>query len=300
MTEDKFEGCILAGAIGDAWGSSYESEKKVDESKTFFWGERPKIFRSWHITDDTQLTLATCEVLAEESYSVKKLADKLVKYYQSRRINGIGSSTLKAILELEAGQHWLQSGRKGEYAAGNGAAMRIAPFAFFKNRTTQDVHDACRVTHNNDEAYSGALAVYFSIKTIINNPEIQAESILGKIIAELPDTNVRDRLIEISQLPLATTITDVSKLGNNGYVVNSIPFAIFSATKVSSIGLKDMFRQIIDSGGDTDTNASIAGQIAGAIIGRANIPEDLLSKLRLLPDFNWMEDIVKRTKAKLF
>jgi len=31
--ENNFEGCIIGGAIGDAWGSSYEYESTVDYSK---------------------------------------------------------------------------------------------------------------------------------------------------------------------------------------------------------------------------------------------------------------------------
>jgi ADP-ribosylglycohydrolase len=87
------------------------------------------------------------------------------------------------------------------------------------------------------------------------------------IIPEIPDTNVKDRLIEINSKGNQCSISEISKLGNNGYVVNSVPFAIFCATKILDLGLEKMFQEIIDSGGDTDTNASIAGQIAGTLIG---------------------------------
>ena len=32
---NNFEGCIIGGAIGDAWGSSYEFESVIDFSKTY-------------------------------------------------------------------------------------------------------------------------------------------------------------------------------------------------------------------------------------------------------------------------
>ena len=69
-------------------------------------------------------------------------------------------------------------------------------------------------------------------------------------------------------------------MGNNGYVVNSVPFAIYCSTKIIELGLEEMLKQIISSGGDTDTNASIAGQIAGALIGTENIPHELILKLK--------------------
>ncbi|WP_294318787.1 ADP-ribosylglycohydrolase family protein [uncultured Chryseobacterium sp.] len=159
----RFESCIICGAIGDAWGSSYENEIKIDDSHIFYLGERKIRSRNWCITDDTQMTLATCEVLSESSFTPGNLINKFIKYYRSQKLIGIGASTLKAILDTEAGIHWSQAGRIGEFAAGNGGAMRIAPFAFFQNITRQNIFDACRITHRNDEAYAGALAVYIVI-----------------------------------------------------------------------------------------------------------------------------------------
>ena len=74
--EKNFEGCIIGGIIGDAWGSSYEFESVADNSKTYFFDElsKEKTEREWRITDDTQLTLATCEALCENSYTPELLA----------------------------------------------------------------------------------------------------------------------------------------------------------------------------------------------------------------------------------
>jgi len=67
------------------------------------------------------------------------------------------------------GTHWPLSGRSGEYAAGNGAAMRIAPLAFFVDASTRQqlIRDVCIITHKNDEAFVGCLAI---IKEPISNP----------------------------------------------------------------------------------------------------------------------------------
>lgn len=60
-----------------------------------------------------------------------------------------------------------------------------------------------------------------------------------------------------------------------------------------------MYRQIIDSRGDTDTNASIAGQIAGTLIGVKNIPENLKTKLMDLKDYNWIKQVIDDTKSSI-
>ncbi len=299
MITEKFEACILGGAIGDAWGSSYENEINKDQSSTFYLSLPEKKDRSWSFTDDTGLTLATCEALCEnEMLDPAILSNWFLRYYHQKRLPGLGASTLKAIRELEMGGHWSQVGRSGEYAAGNGAAMRIAPLAFFKNVTREQIKNCCIITHKNDEAYIGALAIVLSIRAILDNEWNGNNNLFDIIIPQLPDTNVRDRLIQINSLR-NSSIADISKLGNNGYVVNSVPFSLFAASQVNKIGLADMFQSIIDSGGDTDTNASIAGQIAGTLIGLENFPTSLLEKLKTINGYNWLIETIRKTKAKL-
>jgi len=299
--KNSFEGCIIGGVIGDAWGSSYEFESVVDYSKTYIFGELPKEMteKEWQITDDTQLTLATCEALCENSYTPEKLSKYFLDYYKTNKLSGIGASTLKALRDLEVGIHWSLSGRTGEYSAGNGAAMRIAPFAFFSEISREDIYNATKITHKNDEAYVGALAVYLTIKTIIAKKWNGVNDLFEIIVNQLPDTRVRDRLIEISKLPKSATIETVSKLGNNGYVVNSVPFAIYSATQILEIGMSEMFEKIIQAGGDTDTNASIAGQIAGTLIEIDNIPKSLTDKVKVIKEYDWIKEIINKTKLKI-
>src|SRR5215813_4344022 len=145
---DRARGCILGGAIGDAMGAPFEGQPG------------PLRFRphdDWAISDDSQLTLATCESIIETGeVSPEHIASRFVDWYRARRITGMGSSTLKALRDLDTGLHWALSGAKGEMAAGNGAAMRIAPLAFHLNprleKDRQVIRDVCRITHHNEEA----------------------------------------------------------------------------------------------------------------------------------------------------
>ncbi|SFO55283.1 ADP-ribosylglycohydrolase [Chitinophaga sp. YR627] len=297
---DRFEACIIGGAIGDAWGSSYENYVSPIQPKTFYLHPVKEPVRIWSLTDDTQLTLASCEALAENPHCrPDALSTYFVKYYHQQRLSGIGASTLKAIRELEAGGHWSQVGRSGDYAAGNGAAMRIAPFAFFENYTRDDIREISRITHRNDEAYAGALAVVLAIRAILNGSWTGTQNLLDIIIQQLPDTNVRDRMIQIDQYSGNLTIQDIARLGVNGYVVNSVPFAIFAASHSMEIGINSMFTAIINAGGDTDTNAAIAGQIAGALVGLNGIPSVLRKQLQALPEYEWMRGIINSTRLQL-
>lgn len=289
---DRFKACILGGAIGDAWGSAFENQLIPDDD-VFYLGEKPEVKeRSWNFTDDTQLTLATMEALIEDkSVNPEIFAKHFVRYYKQRKLNGLGSSTLKALQELAFGGHWSQVGRRGEYAAGNGAAMRIAPLAFLTDLSHSKIRDICSITHHNDEAYIGARSVIIAIQEILNGNWNGEKNLIEMIIDQLPDTKVRDRFIEIKDL---TSIQEIGKLGNQGYVVDSVPLAIAAANQVDKIGLHEMFNQLIDIGGDTDTNCSIAGQVAGTLIGIEKFPENLLNKLKILPEYQAVESGIEK------
>jgi ADP-ribosylglycohydrolase len=122
---DRLIGCIVGGAIGDGLGSAYEGKDAPFDVK---------LDVEWRLTDDTQLSLATCEGLTESpNPNPEIIAAHFSEWFRERRITGIGSSTLKAMKDLMLGAHWALAGRSGEMAAGNGAAMRIAPLAFCLN-----------------------------------------------------------------------------------------------------------------------------------------------------------------------
>lgn len=290
---ERFIGCIIGGAIGDAYGSAFENIVNEDISKnTYYPFGKPEIIEpNWIITDDTQLTLATCEAMIEnEILDANIFANKYLEYYKARKLSGVGASTLKALQELEAGGHWYLVGRTGEFAAGNGAAMRIAPLAFDTTISKVLIKGICNITHKNDEAYIGALSVIIAIQAIINKSWTGKENLLQIIINEIPDTNVRDRLIELDKIDC--DLSQIGKYGSDGYVVNSVPLAIAFASKVKEIGLTKMYEKIIELGGDTDTNCSIAGQIAGTLLGIHNIPTELLNKLKNLNEYEWIKNVI--------
>ena len=288
---ERFEGCIIGGAIGDVFGSGNEHQIQ-DNDTTFYLHGKPEVNEpSWQITDDTQLTLARIEAIIEdEKLKPETLTKIFIKYFKQKRLVGIGACTLKSLRELQLGGHWSQTEKRGEYAAGNGAAMRITPIAFKEGITNSEIRDFCIITHNNDEAYIGAKCVIISIREILEGNWDGKTNLLELIISQIPDTRVRDRLIEIKEIE---SLEKIGQFGNDGYVVNSVPLAIAAANKVRKIGIEEMHQQLIEIGGDTDTNCSIAGQIAGTLIGQKEIPDKLLNKLKTLEEYDWIEKSIK-------
>jgi ADP-ribosyl-[dinitrogen reductase] hydrolase len=278
----KLRGCLVGGAIGDAVGSFYEGQVDV---KAIEFG----ILNG--ITDDTQLTLATCEAIIDsKGVSAESIANKMLEWYNKRKLSGLGSSTLKALRDLQAGAHWGLSGRSGEYAAGNGAAMRIAPLAFFVDIETEKtlIRDVCNITHKNDEAYAGCLSILHAIHSIIADRWGPGESLLDLIIPQIPDTSVRDNLLKLKENP-SFSISDAARLiGTSGHVIASVPFSIFAAQKIKERNFEDIISEIILCGGDTDTNASLAGQIMGTFIGLPGFSAQALATFNKIKECHYI------------
>jgi ADP-ribosyl-[dinitrogen reductase] hydrolase len=281
---EKLKTSLICGAIGDAIGNRYEGMYKNATVSFDF---------SWTISDDTQLTLATCEAICTTKIvSAEFIAASFLKWFNAKKLNGLGASTLKALRELQVGGHWALVGRTGEYAAGNGAAMRIAPLAFKEKMNREIINDVCNITHKNTEAYVGALAVYYSIKKAISNEWKGDIDLIKLIVDELPDTQVRDRLLELDSLNHLSIGEVGLKYKPTGYVVDSVPLSIFAAQKINQLSLEELFIELIKVGGDTDTICSMTGQIVGALIHYEQIPKYLLKKFNTLYEAELVNTLV--------
>ena len=276
-------GCIIGGVVGDAMGGPFEGRAGPVEFHEH---------TDWSLSDDSQLTLATCESIIEVGrVSPEHIAQRFVHWYRARRITGMGASTLKALRDLDAGGHWALAGAKGEMSAGNGAAMRSAPLAFHLNpEDAQDrltIRDVCRITHHNEEAYVGALALVIAIRSLAFNRSAPMD-ILDVVSPQLPDSRVRDRIVQLTSFRNESVAHIAAKFGASGYVVESVPLALFAARLIEHQTFDEVLRTVIEAGGDTDTNASMTGQIAGSWLGAASISSKMIE---LLPERNFVQQV---------
>lgn len=273
--EDRICGSLLAGALGDAIGAHFEGRPADPDF------EIPGELR---VTDDTQLTIATCEAIVESGQvDPQSIGQSFARWFRQRRITGVGASTLKALIELENGAHWALVGATGEHSAGNGAAMRIAPLAFVldpdDDSSRQTIRDVCRITHRNEEAYVGALAIVRAIRHAVAGGSLDS-GFLRVLIASLPDSRVRDRLVAAGKSSFLVREYS-ARFASSGYVVDSVPLAILAAVEFPDFMAG--VRQIILCGGDTDTIASMYGQIHGAAFGHYELPAEILVRVVAAP-----------------
>src|SRR5919204_6029188 len=134
MLKDRFEGCLLGLAVGDALGGKFEAQSADSIRARFPTAERLIAYpreEIWY-TDDTQMTIGVSEALIERGEIVEEiLCRAFVANYVPSRGYGRGA---RAVLEaMEDGRDYRQVAEQhfpgGSY--GNGAAMRVAPVGLF-------------------------------------------------------------------------------------------------------------------------------------------------------------------------
>lgn len=137
------------------------------------------------------------------------------------------------------------------------------------------LRDICRITHHSDEAYLGALAVVLAIH---RESDLSSPSLFQDLAEALPDSRVRDRLVLFEDLAPETPLKEIVRsFGSSGYVVETVPLALFLARRMSAETFAAGLDELVEAGGDTDTIGSIAGQVAGTHLGFSRLPLDLVA-----------------------
>lgn len=286
--KNKLKGCLICGAVGDAVGGPFEGSYANAEPDIDFDFD-------WKVSDDTQLTLATCEaIIGSKSVNPEAMASRFLDWFNANRLTGLGSSTVIALKNLQKGVKWQEAANQGEMAAGNGAAMRIAPLAFAKNIDQSLIKEIVYITHHNEEAFAGALAIYLAVKLASEESWNGISSLIEMVERKMPPTKLRNRLSELKNHS-NKTISDIGAMYKpTGYVVDSVPVSIFAAQQINTLSLDEIFTELIKIGGDTDTTCSMAGQIVGALRGTTIIPENFMNKYNTLDVKNLIEGIVDK------
>ena len=135
--KERFEGCLLGLAVGDALGGMFEAQS-ADAIQTRFSSIDQLIAypreELWY-TDDTQMAIAVAEALIDRGEILEdELCRSFVADYVPSRGYGRGA---RAVLDaMEEGRDYREIAEQyfpgGSY--GNGAAMRVAPIGLvFRN-----------------------------------------------------------------------------------------------------------------------------------------------------------------------
>ncbi len=280
----RFTGCLLTAAIGDCLGAAYEGYSGTDLAEAYYDGRfKPSSMTMGEWTDDTAMLMGTAQSLAAcGEVNGEDMARRYLAWFEAGG-RGIGRSTYHAMKRLQTGTAWSEAGESGEYAAGNGVAMRIAPIGLFHTRRLEGLMEDCRtcgiITHRNEEALAGAFATAYAVaKTAAG--ELDPETIILEIIEQLEPCRVADGLSRAAELleQREVPLNALPQLRLGGAAFETVPAAFYCFLR-SPDDLQETLVSAIVAGGDTDTRACIAGAISGAYLGKEAIPARWLKEL---------------------
>ncbi|MGB9673270.1 MAG: ADP-ribosylglycohydrolase family protein [Anaerolineales bacterium] len=293
---NRFRGCLLGLACGDALGTSVEFKKPGSFLPlTDMEGGGPFNLRAGDWTDDTSMALCLAASLIEKK-GFDPL-DQMQRYcrwqeegYMSStgRCFDIGFTTAAALQKFrESGDPF--SGSNDPLHAGNGSLMRLAPIPMFYVLNLKLVAhysaESSRTTHASLEAVDACRL--FGVMLALALRGESKETILFEGHVEL-----------LQRRKLADSIDLIAKgsyknktshqIIAKGYVVNTLEAALWS------FWVTDTFREAVlcaaNLGYDADTTASVCGQIAGAYYGAEKIPKGWLTRLAMADEIRQLAD----------
>ncbi|MDW7729776.1 MAG: ADP-ribosylglycohydrolase family protein [Bacillota bacterium] len=316
--KEHYRGCLIGGAIGDAFGSAVEflsidaiREKYGEAGITdLVCGESGLA----EITDDTQMTLFTAEGIlrADSNNSCNRIEQASLSvshaylrwlitqgYPKFEEFNEIYDGWLLEEKELHASRapgntclSALLSKEKGTLekplnnSKGCGGVMRVAPagLAYPKEKAFEMGAEFAVITHGHPSGYLSAGALAYIIASTIEGSNLE-EAVEGALAALKTHEGheecavILEKAVELVDSELPDS--EAIKILGEGWVgEESLAIAVYCSLKH-----KDDYRKAIvasvNHSGDSDSTGAITGNIVGAYLGLSSIPEEWVGKLEL-------------------
>jgi poly(ADP-ribose) glycohydrolase ARH3 len=297
---DRFVGCLLGLAIGDALGGRFEAQSadgirsRFASTQALFDYPQDEI---WY-TDDTQMAIGVAETLvAHQEIVEEKLCAAFVANYVPSRGYGRGA---RAVLDaMEEGRDYRAVAERhfpgGSY--GNGAAMRVAPVGLFFRDAPQVLWEQARLqslpTHLHPLGIEGAQLLALGVAHCSRCDIFDREAFFAELTAASQLPEFRARLAVAMEV---RTTEALPKLGNGIEALNSVVTAL-TCFALAPESYEETIAQAIFLGGDTDTIAAMAGALSGAYLGTSRLPQQLVKLLETSPKGR---DYLRRLAEDLF
>jgi ADP-ribosyl-[dinitrogen reductase] hydrolase len=295
----RFIGTLLGAAAGEALGAPHEFTRAAELVAAPREITGGGIWAAGEPTDDIELTLALLRSLVtSRGLDLNDVAQNYLKWFATRP-KDIGNLTRAALENLRAGDPPTQSGAiawedSGRKAAGNGSVMCCAPIGLLHVKRLDglaaDAAAASRITHADPRCVGGCIAVATAIAHLVRGGRDAEEAVQR---AALAAAAVSDEVRAAVERGVARGPADLRVDGeDHGYVLHTVELA-FSALATAA-DFEDGIVAVVSRGGDTDTNACVAGALLGAKLGKSRIPDRWLSKLKAAPELTSLADQLYR------
>lgn len=271
-------GALLGLAAGNALGVPSELLRTPEAIRAAFPGGLRDVVRAdtpaSPFDDDTAMALLLAEELLTGEVDLERLAHRWIDW-MDRDGRGVGSWTRTALNHLRT--HGSPPSGTGGLAT-NGAIMRALPVALATRGTPRNLvagtwHTAA-LTHPDDRCTWGAVAVNVAAAELLAGRRDFLADVLEVLqVNEAP----AELLAAVRRVPLERR-ADLPLVGDRaGDALSCVEIALWAAWHEPQ--LEEALIWLANAGGDTDTNAAVAGGLLGARDGEAAIPARWIAAL---------------------
>jgi ADP-ribosyl-[dinitrogen reductase] hydrolase len=286
-TLERFRGCLLGLAVGDALGTTAEFKQRgTFPAIVDMVGGGPFNLQPGEWTDDTSMALCLATSLLEAGGfdaqdQMRRYSDWHEHGYLSStgRCFDIGNTVSGALRKFKStGDPF--SGSTRPDTAGNGSIMRLAPVPmYYFTRPDDALHyaaESSRTTHGATECLDAcrllARILFRALRGAVK-PAV--------LFGGTPAAVTSDSIKRIAQG--AYWAKSAGEIRGNGYVVDCLEAALWCFWTTGTF--EAAILKAANLGDDADTTAAVCGQVAGAYYGEAAIPPrwtQLLAKGELI------------------
>lgn len=311
---EKMVACLLGGAVGDGFGYQVEFDSLASIRSRFGPnGLQTPVLKNGHllVSDDTQMTLFTLEGLLrwhgmKDASAVDHIRLAYLDWLHTQEPHtgthkpvgtlaqdpSLAYRRAPGITCLSA----LQSGGRGSTShsfndsKGCGGVMRVAPVGFFASDLSpaDTFHlgaESAALTHGHPSGYLSAGTMASLIRSLLDNETLEQgldESV--RILRTWPKheetlTAINDAR-RLASTPTMPPTEAVARLGGGWVGEEALAIAIYAALVGRSF--VETVAIATNHDGDSDSTASIAGQIWGAWKGLEDIPHDWIMSLDIM------------------
>ena len=261
-------GSILGLAVGDALGAPFEFRRRSDVPEPLPAFELPWMGLppgTW--TDDTAMARNLWTSLIEHEGALDR-SDVLARHlvWLATGPPDVGTQTALALRE---GAEAVFERRGPEVSAGNGSVMYCAPLGVVRAREPERLLDEApalsRLTHWDGRCQTACLAVTLAVAALVRD-----EPADHSVVAAVETVADREGGEELEYLVGEAGRARPLDGPDQGFTL----FTAGIALQVVGEGrdFEEGLRHVVGLGGDTDTNAAVAGALLGAAHGVDAIP----------------------------
>ena len=281
---DRIVGSVLGLALGDALGAPFEGRMTEEVPDPL-----PALELPWmgmppgSTTDDTSMARNLVRSLAARGeLDPDDLVARHLEWFRSDP-PVVGAFTRRVLSRVDRGEDAFEAAtavweeRGPEVSAGNGSVMYCAPLGLAYADRAEELLDVAprlsALTHFDERCRTAVVAVTLTVAALA-----RGQSSEGAVTAALAAVVDRDGWEELEYLVEMAGVGRRIDGPDQG-------FCLFTA----GVGLQSLLgtgdfeaevRRVVSLGGDTDTNAAVAGALLGALVGEEGLPHAWLERLR--------------------